>query len=126
MAGRGCLRRNIPSAKRNGDQNMPPVIQGDVPGDFIGKDMHYEGTGRMGARKYLRKNCCHRIKYFAANFLAAFMWRRPLNCAALVTPTHRGPVRVTDGTSSRVVAWMFDKWKAKIIQKEIYNVRGPQ
>ena len=47
MARRGCLRRNIPSAKRNGDQNMPPVIQGDVPGDFIGKDMHYEGTGRM-------------------------------------------------------------------------------
>ena len=72
MAGRGCLR-SIPSTKRNGDQNMPPVIQGDVPGDFIGKDMHYEGTGRMGARKYLRKNCCHRIEYFAANFLAAFM-----------------------------------------------------
>jgi len=58
--------------------------------------------GRMGARKYLRKNCCHRIKCPAANFLTAFMWRRPLNSATLATTTHRKPERVFDGTSTRV------------------------
>ena len=98
--GKGCLRGNIPSAKRNEDQDVPPVIQGDVPRVSIDKDMHYECTGRMRARKYLRKGCCHRIKCSAANFLAVFMWRRPLNSAALTTPTHRGPRRVPDGTST--------------------------
>ena len=100
MAGRGCPRRNIPSAKCNEDQDVPPVIQGDVPGGSIDKDMRYERTGRMGARQYLRKICCHRIECFAAIFLAAFMWRRPLNSAALATTTHRRPERVSDGTSS--------------------------
>ena len=52
---------------------MPLVIQGDVLGEFIDKDMLYEHTGRMGARKYLRKSFYYRIKCFAANFLAAFM-----------------------------------------------------
>jgi len=30
---------------------------------------------KMEAEKYLRKNCYHRIKYSAANSLAAFMWK---------------------------------------------------
>ena len=34
-ARKGCLRRNIPSAKRNEDQNVPPDIQGDVPGVLL-------------------------------------------------------------------------------------------
>ena len=77
----------------------------------------------MGARQYLRKNCCHRIEYSAANFLAAFMWRRPLNSAVLATPTHRGSEGVSDGISTQVMAWMINKWRAKIIKREIYNVR---
>ena len=63
----------------------------------------------MGANKYLRKSCYHRIEYFAANFLTAFMWRRPLNSAALVAPTHKGPVRVSGGTSTQAVAWTINK-----------------
>ena len=102
--GKGCLRGNIPSAKRNEDQDVPPVIQGDVPRVSIDKDMHYECTGRMRARKYLRKGCCHRIKCSIANFLAALMWRRLLNSAVLATPTHRGPEGVSNGTSTQVVA----------------------
>ena len=43
-AGGGELRRNIPSAKRSEDQNMYPIIQGDVPGSSIDNDMHYERT----------------------------------------------------------------------------------
>ena len=125
MARKGCLRRHIPSAKRNEDQDVPLVIQGDVPGGSINKDMHYERTGRMGARKYLRKSCCHLIECSAANFLAAFMWRRPQSNAALATPTHRGPERVSDGTNTQVVTWIINKWGAKIIQREIYNGRNP-
>ena len=77
---------------------------------------------KIGVEKYLRKNCYHRIECFAANFLAAFMQRRPLNSAALVALTHKGPVRVFDGTSTQAVGWTIDKWRAKIIQREIYNV----
>ena len=103
-AGIGCSRRNIPSAKRNEDQDVPPVIQGDVPRGFIDKDMHYERTRRMRVRKYLRKGYCHRIKCSTANFLAALIWRKPLNSTALTTPTHRGFEGVSNGTSTQVVA----------------------
>ena len=99
-AGNGCPRRNIPSAKRNKDQNVPSVIQGDVSGISIDKDMHYERTGRIGVRKYLRKGCYHRIKCSAANFLVALMLKRPLNSITLATPTYRGPMKVSYGTST--------------------------
>ena len=92
---------------------------------FFDKDMHCELTGQMGVKKYLRKSCYHHIECSATNSLATFMWKRPLNSPALVTPTHRGPVRVSDGTSTQVVTWTIDKWRAKIIQREIYNVRDP-
>ena len=37
-------------------------------------------------QKYLGESCCrHRIKYIAATFLAAFMWKRPLNSVTLAT-----------------------------------------
>ena len=81
--------------------------------------------GKVGVEKYLRKNCYHCIEYFTTNSLAAFMWRRLLNSVTLVTPTHREPMRVSDGTSTQVVAWTIDKWMANIIQREIYNVRNP-
>ena len=87
--------------------------------------MYYERTRRMGARKYLRKGCCHHIKCSATNFLAALMWRRLLNNAALATPTHRGPGRVSDRTSTQVMAWMINKWRVKIVKSELYNIRDP-
>ena len=55
------------------NQDVSPVIQGEVLGGSIDKDLHYEHTRRMGARKYLRKSCYHRIECSAANFLAVFM-----------------------------------------------------
>ena len=78
---------------------------------------------KMGAEKFPRKNYYYRIECSAANSLAAFMWRRPLNITTLVAPTHKGLVRVSDGTSTQVVAWTTDKWRAKIIERGIYNVR---
>ena len=103
-SGKGCPRRNIPSAKRNEDQDVPPDIQGDVPEVSIDKYMHYERIGKMRARKYLKKGYCHCIKCSAANFLAVLMWRRPLNSAALTIPIHKEPEGVSDGTSTQVVA----------------------
>ena len=102
MARRGWPRRNIPSAKGNKDQDMPPVIQGYVPRGSIDKDIHYERARGMGARKCLRKSCCHRIECSTANFLATFMWRRPLNSAACY-PNSQRLEGVFDGTSTQVV-----------------------
>ena len=79
----------------------------------------------MKAQRYPGKSCCHRIECSAANFLAAFIWRRLLNSAALTIPTHREPERVSNVTNTQVVAWMINKWRAKIIKKGIYNVRDP-
>ena len=87
--------------------------------------MHYEHIGRTRARKYLRKNCCHRIECPAANFLVAFMWRRPLNSAVLATTTHRRPEKVSNGTNTQVVVQMINKCRIKIVQREVYNVRDP-
>ena len=85
--------------------------------------MQRECTGRMEVGKYLRKSCYHHIECIAANFLAAFMWRKPMNSAALATTTHRRPEMVSDGTSTQVVAPMTNKCRIKIVQKELYNVR---
>ena len=52
---------------------MRSVIQSDVPGSSIDKDMHCERTGQMGAKKYLGESYYHRIKYSVANFMAALM-----------------------------------------------------
>ena len=122
---RGRLRRSISSAKRRKGQKVRFVVQNDVPRSYIDNDMHCERIGQMGAKKYLRKSCYHCIECSAANPLTAFMWKRPMNSAVLVASTHRGPVRVSDRTSTLAVAWTINKWRAKIIQKGIYNVRDP-
>ena len=53
------------------------------------------------------------------------MRKGPLNSAALVAATHRGFGKVVDGTSTRVVIYMINRWRAKIDWKEVYNVRDP-
>ena len=63
--------------------------------------------------------------YTSPNLLATFMWRRPLNSVVLVVATHRRLRRVSDGTSTRVVAYIINKLRAKISQKRLYNVRDP-
>ena len=57
----------------------------------------------MGVKENLRKNYYHRIECSAANSLATFMWRRPLNSAVLIASTHRGPIKVSDGTNTQVM-----------------------
>ena len=53
------------------------------------------------------------------------MWTRLLNSATSVTVTHRTPERVSDGTGTQVQAWMINKWKAKIVQRGLFNRRNP-
>ena len=61
----------------------------------------------------------------AANFLAAFMWKKPSNSADLTTTIHRKLKRVFDGTNTQVVAQMINKRRIKIVQKELYNKGDP-
>ena len=72
-------------------------------------NVHYERTGGMEAQKYLRKGYYHHIKCSVANFLAALMWKRPLNSAVLATSMHREHERVSDGKSTQLEAWMVYK-----------------
>ena len=51
------------------------------------------------------------------------MWKRPLNSAILATTTHRRPEKVSNGTSTQVVAQMINKFRIKMVQEELYNVR---
>ena len=76
-------------------------------------------------QKYPVESYYHRIKCTAAIFLAAFMWKRPLNNVALAIATHRRPKRVSDGTDTQVRAQMVNKCRIRMVQKELYNVRDP-
>ena len=59
--------------KQNRDQRVCSVIQSNISRNSIDKDMHHKRTGQMGAVKYLKESCYHRIEYFVANSLAALM-----------------------------------------------------
>ena len=80
---------------------------------------------KTGVEKYLTKSCYHRIECFATNSLATFMWRRPLNSIVLATPTHRGPLRVSDGTITQVRVQMIDKCKVTMASRKLYKKGSP-
>ena len=73
----------------------------------------------------LRESYYHHIKCITTTFLAAFMWRRPLNSAVLATITHRRLEGVTDGTSTQIAAQIIDKCKMKRVQEGLYNRKDP-
>ena len=105
--------------------NMYSNNQGDLPRNSSDRDVHHEHTRRRGTQKYLRENCYHRIECTAATFLTAFMWRRPLNSAALATTTHKKPKMVSNGTGTQKRVQMFNKYRIKMVQRKLYNVRDP-
>ena len=72
--------------------------------------------------KYLRKDCHHHIKCITAAFLAASMWRRPLNSAALAATTHKGLKGVSDGIGAQVGVQVTNKCKIQMIRDSLYNV----
>ena len=105
--------------------NMYFNNQGDLPRSSNDRDVHHGHTRRRGTQKYLKESCYHRIECIAATFLAAFIWRRPLNSTVLATTTHRKPKRVFDETDTQVRAQMINKCRIKIVQGELYNVKDP-
>ena len=48
-----------------------------------------------------------------------------MNNITLVAATHKKLEEAADETSTRVAICMINKWRAKINEKEIYNVRHP-
>ena len=79
----------------------------------------------METQKYLKKSYYHRIKCTTTTFLAAFMWRRPLNSTTSANATHREPKRVSDGTNTQVRAQIINKCRIKMVQRGLYNVKDP-
>ena len=75
----GKPRRSVFSAERSRGQKVYSVTQDDIPGNSIDKYMHYECTGQMGAGKYLRENCYHRIECSVANSLTTLIRKLYLN-----------------------------------------------
>ena len=43
----------------------------------------------------------------------------------MVATTHGGFGKVADGTSTRVMAYMINRWRVKIDWKRVYNRRDP-
>ena len=99
--------------------------QGNLPRNSSDKGVHHEHTRKRGTQKYLRESCYHRIECTASTFLAAFMWKRPLNSVALATTTHRKPKRVSDETGIQVRVQMINKCRIKMVQRELYNGKDP-
>ena len=97
----------------------------DLPRSSNDKDVYHECPKMMGPQKYLGNSCYHCIECTATTFLTVFMLRRPLNSVALSTRTHRKPERVFDGTGTQVNAQIINKFRIKIVQRELYNVKDP-
>ena len=53
--------------------NIYSIVQSDLPGNSIDRDMNYERIGGMEAQKYLKESCYHRIEYSVFNSLVALM-----------------------------------------------------
>ena len=103
--------------------NMYSICQPNPPKSFNKRDILHEHTRRKETQKYLRESYHHRIKCTAATFLAAFIWRKPLNSTILTTTTHKKPERISDGTSTQVRVRMINRWRVKMIQMRIYKVK---
>ena len=53
--------------------NVYSIVQSDLPGNSIDRDMNYERTRGMEAHKYLKESCYHRIECSVTNSLVALM-----------------------------------------------------
>ena len=84
--------------------NMYFNNQGDLSRNSSDKDVYHKRIRMMWTQKYLRESCYHHIECTATTFLAAFMWRRPLNSAVLTTTTYRKPKKMSDGTGTQIKA----------------------
>ena len=75
--------------------------------------------------KYLSKSYYHHIKCIAIAFLAALMWRRPLNSVTLAAVAHKRLKGVSDGMGAQVGVQIINKCKAQMMRNSLYNVEKP-
>ena len=73
MAQEGEPRINTSSASQNWGQKRWSVVQSNVQGSSTGTDKHYGDIRQERVQNILGESYCHRIKYTAANSLAALM-----------------------------------------------------
>ena len=114
-------RRSISSAKRSRDQKVCFVIQSNILGNSIDKDMHYERTWQMGAMKYLRESCYHCIECSVANFLAALMRKWYLNSTFQPYSYSQRLQEGVDGTRINTSNLMYT-WRVKMKESRGYKI----
>ena len=104
--------------------NTRPNDRGYLLGCINDKNVpHKHAREKKTPKKYLKESCYNRIECTVVVFLAAFMWRRPLNSITLATATHKKPRKVSDGTGTQVRVQMVNKCKIKIVQEGLYNMK---
>ena len=105
--------------------NIDPNNQGDLLRNSSDRDVHHEHTRMRGTQKISKGKLLPPHCMYCSYFLATFMWRKPLNSAALVTTTHRKPKKVSNGIDTQVRAQMINKCRIKMVQRDLYNVKDP-
>ena len=85
--------------------------------------MHHERTGQMGAMKYLRESCCHRIECSVTNSLAALMRKWYLNSTFQSHSYSQRFQEGTDGTriNTKNLTYM---WRVKMKESREYKIEG--
>ena len=76
---RPCSKRVILLRPDECQSNRHSIDLGNLPGDSNNEDRLQARKKVIRIQKYLRKRYHHCIKCIATAFLAALMWRRPLN-----------------------------------------------
>ena len=68
-----------------------------------------------------RRGCSYHIKCITTTFLAALMWRGPMNSVVLATTTHRKMRGMSDGTDTQVGVQMINKCKVLMTSRRFYK-----
>ena len=107
------------SSRRNPSSDEMSALQALIPATRTTfQETPLMGTCLMSVQegmKYLRKSCYHYIKCTASTFLAAFIWRIPLNSAVSTTTIHGTPKKIADETYTQVGALMMNKYTIRIV-----------
>ena len=122
-AGEGRPRRSISLATWSRDQKVCSVIQSNILGNFIDKDMHYERTGQMRAVKYLKESCYHHFECSVANSVAALMRKWYLNSTFQPYNYSQRFQEGADGTRINTSNLMYT-WRVEIKERREYKIEG--
>ena len=109
-----CVGLKAPFTNNNTSEEDDPLglrlDLGNIPRNSSNEDRLQVSKEMIRTWKYLgEKSCYHRIKCITAAFLAALMWRRPLN--SIFNPYHSQKIKkAVQRTETWVQGWMINKW----------------